>query len=224
MPSVHPGAQGTQETQGTAPAWPDLPAPAQESLDALLAGNTRFRRGESRQPMASLSLREELIAGQRPGAALFGCVDSRVPAEAVLDQGLGDLFTIRTAGHVVDAAVLGSLEFGVFELQIPLIVVLGHERCGAVNASIETIEAGESAPSAIGALVEAIRPSVDETRDITDHAARLDATIARHTAVTVAELTMRSPLLRDAIEAGKLSIVGARYSLTTAEILPIPPA
>lgn len=215
MPFVHPGAHGT------ASAWPSLPSPARESLGALLDGNARFRRGESRQPLASLPLREELVSGQRPGAACFGCVDSRVPAEAVLDQGLGDLFTIRTAGHVVDSAVLGSLEFGVFELEIPLIVVLGHERCGAVSAAIETIEAGESAPSAINSLVDAIRPSVDHTRGIDDHSRRLDATITRHTAMTAAELTMRSTLLREAVEDGRLSIVPAHYSLRTARILPV---
>jgi carbonic anhydrase len=215
MPSVHPGAPGT------ASVWPALPAPARQSLDALLDGNARFRRGESRQPLASLPHRDELLAGQRPAAACFGCVDSRVPAEAVLDQGLGDLFTIRTAGHVVDAAVLGSLEYGVHELEIPLIVVMGHERCGAVAAAIEALDAGEAAPSAIGALVEAIRPAVEHTRGIADPQERLDATIGHHTATTAAELVMRSSLLRSAVEAGQLSIVPARYSLTTAEILPL---
>ena len=215
MTSVRPGSREV------APVWPALPSPARESLAALLEGNARFRRGESRQPLASLPNREELISGQRPGAACFGCVDSRVPVEAVLDQGLGDLFTIRTAGHVVDSAVLGSLEFGVFELEIPLIVVMGHERCGAVSAAIETIEARAAAPSAIGSLVEAIRPSVDHTRVIEDHALRLGATISRHTVMTAAELTMRSSLLREAVEAGRLSIVAAHYSLSTAELLPI---
>ena len=215
MFTVHPGAPGT------AFAWPSLPTAARESLENLLEGNARFRRGESRQPLASLSRREELLAGQKPAAACFGCVDSRVPAEAVLDQGLGDLFTIRTAGHVVDTAVLGSLEFGFHELEIPLIVVLGHERCGAVTAAIEILDAGEEAPGAIGTLIEAIRPAVEESRGIADPVERLDTTIDLHTRTTAAELVLRSPLLRAAVEGGRLSIVPVRYSLSTAEILPI---
>jgi carbonic anhydrase len=206
---------------GAASSWPSLPPSAREPLEALLAGSARFRRGEPLQPMASLSRREELLAGQRPAAACFGCVDSRVPAEAVLDQGLGELFTIRTAGHVIDAAVLGSLEYGVHELEIPLVMVLAHERCGAVTAAIEVVDAGAQAPGAIAALVEAIRPAVEETRGIADHVERLEATIARHARATVAELQMRSPLLRGAVAAGRLSIVSAYYSLRTAEILPI---
>jgi carbonic anhydrase len=184
-------------------------------------GNTRFRGGECRQPLASLPHRDRLLVGQQPKAACFGCVDSRVPAEAVLDQGLGELFTIRTAGHVVDAAVLGSLEYGVHELEIPLIVVLGHERCGAVAAAIEAVEAAVRASSAIGTLVEAIRPAVEKTRDITDPAERLDATISGHTRTTAAELVMRSSLLRAAAESGRLSIVPARYRLSTAQFLPV---
>lgn len=206
---------------GAASGWPSLPPPARASLEALLAGNARFRRGEPQQPLASLDRRQELLAGQRPGAACFGCVDSRVPTEAVLDQGLGELFTIRTAGHVVDEAVLGSLEYGVHELEIPLIVVLGHERCGAVHAAIEAVDAGERAPGAIEALVEAIRPAVEETRWVADQAERLDETIARHTRATVLQLQGRSPLLRDAMAAGRLSMVAARYSLSTAEVLPV---
>ncbi len=91
---------------------------------------------------------------------VFGCVDSRVPPELVFDQGLGDIFNIRTAGHVIDNAALGSLEFGVAELGIPLLLVLGHERCGAVSATIQAVDHQEKAPGSIQALVEYIRPSV----------------------------------------------------------------
>lgn len=200
--------------------WPELPPRAGEALAALLAGNTRFCSGHPRHPHESPSRRRKLAEAQHPRASFFGCIDSRVPDEMVLDQGLGDLLTIRTAGHVLDTAALGSLEFGVHRLEIPLIMVLGHEGCGAVAAAIGALEDGAEAPSAIGLLVESIRPAVEATRGITDRVSRLDAAVRRHTRQTVADILERSRLLAAAVAAGQVGVVAARYSLQTGRITP----
>jgi carbonic anhydrase len=187
----------------------------------MLDGNARFRDGHSRHPHLSPRRRHELaVEGQHPVAAFFGCIDSRVPDEMVLDQGLGDLMTIRTAAHVLDSAALGSLEFCVHQLHVPLIMVVGHEKCGAVTAAIGVLERGVMVPGAIGRLVDAIRPSVEGTRAIDDPVARLDAAVRWHTRRTVTEMLDRSPVLTHAAEEGELGIVGARYDLETGEITP----
>jgi carbonic anhydrase len=201
-------------------AWPALPPRAQQALNELLAGNERFQSGHSRHPHESKARRQELEEGQHPMATFFGCVDSRVPDEVVLDQGLGDLFTVRTAGHVVDSAVLGSLEFGVHELGIPLIMVLGHERCGAVAAAIDAVVGGLSVPGAIGHLVAAIRPAVEGTRGILEAPLRLDAAVRRHTRTTAAALLDRSPILATAVDEGRLGVVAAHYGLHSGEVQP----
>lgn len=201
-------------------AWPALPPRAADSLRSMLAGNARFRGGRSRHPHESPTRRREVAAGQEPVAAFFGCIDSRVPDEMVLDQGLGDLMTIRTAAHILDTAALGSLEFCVHQLGVPLILVVGHERCGAVTAAISVLEGGVQVPGVIGRLVEALRPAVEATRAIDDHPARLDAAVRWHTRLTVAQLLDRSPVLTHAVEAGEVGIVGARYDLQTGEVTP----
>jgi carbonic anhydrase len=201
-------------------SWPDLPPPAAEALQIMLAGNARFRAGHPRHPHESLSRRHEVAAGQKPMAAFYGCIDSRVPDEMVLDQGLGDLLTVRTAAHVLDDAALGSLEFCVHQLRVPLIMVVGHERCGAVTAAIRVLEGGVQVPSAIRRLVEALRPALEATRSIDDAAARLDAAVRWHTRLTVSTLLDRSPVLKDGVEAGEVGIVAARYGLETGEITP----
>jgi carbonic anhydrase len=200
--------------------WPDLPPRAQKALAALLAGNARFRSGSPQHPHESPARRRKLASGQHPTAAFFGCIDSRVPNEMVLDQGLGDIVTIRTAGHALDTAALGSLEFSVHQLKVSLIMVLGHEGCGAVAAAIGALEHGVAAPSAIGDLVEIIRPAVEATRGSADRAHRLDAAVRRHTRQTVADILDRSRLLAAAVAAGKVGVVAARYSLRTGEITP----
>jgi carbonic anhydrase len=148
---------------------------------------------------------------------IFSCVDSRVPPELVFDRGIGDLFVIRTAGHVIDNAALGSIEFGAEELHIPLIVVLGHERCGAVSATVEATAPGMSAeaPGQIGTLVEAIRPAVDQVRDRPGDV--LDNAVRANVELTVAALRARSSLLEEAAHHG-LVIVGARYDLDTGGV------
>jgi carbonic anhydrase len=148
-------------------------------------------------------------------------VDSRVPPEIVFDRGLGDLFVIRTAAHVVDGAALGSIEYGVEELHVPLVVVMGHERCGAVVASIEAVDAGARAPGDIATLVEGIRPSVDAARGLPGD--RTDNTVRANVQRTVQRLDA-SPILHEAWVAGHLKIVGARYELDSGLVEVITPA
>ncbi|WP_068168289.1 carbonic anhydrase, partial [Rothia sp. ND6WE1A] len=133
--------------------------PAQ-ALKDLLAGNQRFVSGEVKHPNQDAERRADLASGQNPFATLFGCGDSRLAAEVIFDQGLGDMFVVRTAGHVVESAVLGSIEYAVVELGTPLVVVLGHDSCGAVTAAKDSLEKGELPGGYIRNLVEPILPSV----------------------------------------------------------------
>src|SRR5438093_4353999 len=134
------------------------------ALQRLLDGNARYVANKAERPDQTVERRLALAQAQHPFAAILGCADSRVPAEIVFDQGLGDLFVVRVAGPVLDEAVLGSLEFAVAELGLGLILVLGHERCGAVAATIAALERGADAPGRIADLVAAITPAVKRVR------------------------------------------------------------
>ena len=188
---------------------------ADQALKKMLDGNLRFQRGTLLWPDQTLDRRTEVAKKQNPFAIVFSCVDSRVPPELVFDQGLGDIFTIRTAAHVIDKAALGSLEYGVAELGIPLLVVMGHERCGAVNATISAVDQHEKAPGSIEALVDYIRPSVLEARGT--GAARLDDAIRLNTVRTV-KILRTSTIIKTALDKKKLSLIGARYDLDTGVV------
>jgi carbonic anhydrase len=192
-----------------------------EALHELLEGNRRYVEGRTTHPNQDSSRRAEVAAGQHPFALIFSCVDSRVPPEIVFDRGLGDLFVIRTAAHIVDGAALGSIEYGVEELHIPLVVVMGHERCGAVVASIEAVDAGARAPGDIATLVEGIRPSVEAARALPGD--RTDNTVRANVQHTVQRLDA-SPILHEAWVAGHLKIVGARYDLDSGVVEVMTPA
>ncbi|MDZ7318643.1 MAG: carbonic anhydrase [candidate division KSB1 bacterium] len=135
-----------------------------------------------------------------------------MPPELIFDQGLGDLFVIRSAGQVIDEAVLGSIEFGVFELGIPLIMVLGHSRCGAVTATIEMLEKNLSAEGSIGKLVENIKPSVDQ---VSGHGEQLIDRAARKNVELEISRLKAAPIVANALQQEKLKIVGAFYDLGT---------
>jgi carbonic anhydrase len=199
-----------------APSEPAVTNPA-EALARLKAGAERFASGGVHRPDQDTAHRATLAAGQHPFALVLSCVDSRVPPEIVFDQGLGDLFVARTAGQVLDHAVLGSIQYGVAELKIPLLVVLGHEKCGAVKATLEAVEK-HSAPMGndIDALVTAIKPAVHEAEEAkaTD---LLDAAVRHNVENIVADLGIK-PVLLPAVAAGTLKIVGARYDLDTGEV------
>jgi carbonic anhydrase len=171
---------------------------AGEALERLLEGNRRFASGAAEAPRRDAQRRAEQAKGQTPFAVILGCADSRVPPEIVFDQGIGDLFTVRVAGNIaVDDVTLGSIEFGVDVLDCPLLMVLGHEHCGAVKGAIDGVSTGY-----LGALVAPIVPVVDAVRGTTedDVAAAVDENVRRQ----VALLSSAFP---------NVSVVGARYAL-----------
>jgi len=202
-------------TQQATPIAEPAVASADEALQHLMEGNQRYVANKTVDPNQSESRRIEVAQGQHPFATILGCVDSRVPPEIIFDRGLGDLFVIRTAGQVLDNAVVGSIEFGVAELGIPLIMVLGHEKCGAVNATIEALENHTEAEGSISALVEGIRPAVEKAKgqpgDLLDNAVRanVEATVSR---------LKESFIMAQALTEGKIKIVGGRYDLDTGSV------
>ncbi|MFE9021914.1 carbonic anhydrase [Streptomyces sp. NPDC007808] len=187
---------------------PSTPA---EALRALAAGNRRWRSYRERHPDESPAVRQALTSGQHPFAVVLGCIDSRVPPELVFDQGLGDLMTVRSAGEVLDEAVLGSVAYGVLELDIPLVVVLGHQSCGAVKAAVAADGSDERLPAHIQYIADQIAPNIDRSKE---GDARVDSTIDANVRAVHARLAAE-PHLAAKVAAGELAIVGARYELTT---------
>lgn len=206
------GANGGSSAEPT--AEPAVTSP-DEALQRLLDGNQRYVNNRAVDPNQSETRRIEVATGQHPFATVLGCVDSRVPPEIVFDRGLGDLFVIRTAGQVLDQAVVGSIEFGALELGIPLVFVLGHESCGAVKATLETLEANGHAEGSIGYLVEAISPAIEAAHG--QEGDELDNAVKANVSLVVEQLK-QSPILSEAITNGKLKIVGGRYDLDKGEI------
>ncbi|MFD9727847.1 carbonic anhydrase [Streptomyces sp. NPDC059072] len=185
-----------------------ITTPAQ-ALRRLAAGNERWRTLRQEHPHESAYLRRRLVDGQQPFAIVLGCVDSRVPPELVFDQGLGDLLTVRSAGEVLDEAVLGSVAYGVLELHIPLIVVLAHQSCGAVAAAVHADETGQPLPAHIQYLADQIRPSIDHGQS---GPARIDATINANVRNVRTRLAAE-PDIAAKVASGQLAVVAARYDL-----------
>ncbi|AYJ52244.1 carbonic anhydrase [Rhodococcus sp. P1Y] len=179
---------------------------------SLKDGNQRFVAGEPLHPSQGIEDRTRLAEGQHPGAILFGCADSRVAAEIIFDQGLGDMFVVRTAGHTMDSSVLGSIEYGVAVLGAPLIVVLGHDRCGAVKATIDALDSGDTPGGYIRDVVERVTPSVLSARR--DGYTAVDDFEARHVEETANLLMQRSRIIADKVETGEVAIVGLTYRLS----------
>ncbi|ANZ39891.1 carbonic anhydrase [Lentzea guizhouensis] len=181
------------------------------AFELLLAGNQRFVAGTPEHPNQDAARRAEIAPGQRPFAVLFGCSDSRLAAEIIFDRGLGDLFVVRTAGHVVGAEVLGSIEYGVGVLDSPLVVVLGHDSCGAVAAACAALENGVTPAGYVRDVVERVTPSVLAARA----AGRVEADeiLAEHVRHTVDLLLDRSKVLAERVAAGQVGVVGLCYRL-----------
>lgn len=183
-------------------------------------GNERFVAGEPLHPRQDVERRAELAGFQAPQAALFGCSDSRLAAEIIFDKGLGDLFVVRNAGQVISDSVIGSLEYAVAVLDVPLIVVLGHDECGAVRAAIEAEQPdAPPLPPHIARLIEPIRPAVKRVPNGTGEPDIL-AVGREHLRDTVAELLEGSELIGAAIAAGTLAVVGANYRLREGRVVP----
>ncbi|MFE2145242.1 carbonic anhydrase [Streptomyces sp. NPDC059456] len=206
--SAHPASAAPAPEPG-APEAAGRPGSPEEALRRLTAGNRRWRTYRQEHPNESPSVRLRLTRAQQPFAVVLGCVDSRVPPELVLDQGLGDLLTVRSAGEVLDEAVLGSVAYGVLELDIPLVLVLGHQSCGAVGAAVHADETGQPLPAHIQYLADQIRPAIDhgQTGD-----ARIAATIDAHARRTRDRLAAEPDIARR-VATGRLAVVAARYDL-----------
>ncbi len=184
---------------------------------ALKEGNERFVAGHPEHPSQSIEHRASLAVAQRPTAVVFGCADSRVAAEIIFDQGLGDMFVVRTAGQVIDAAVLGSIEYAVSVLRVPLIVVLGHDSCGAVKATLDALDEGRVPSGFVRDVVERVTPSIILGRR--DGMTRVDEFEARHVIETGAQLLSRSSAIGSGVEAGEVAIVGVTYHLSDGRIV-----
>jgi len=183
---------------------------ADEALQLLFDGNRRYVAGQMKSPHKDEARRKEVASGQKPYAAVLGCADSRVPPEIIFDCGLGDLFIVRSAGQVMDRAILGSLELGVVELGIPLILVLGHSNCGAVNECLAVLEGRTHAHDQISALVEGIKPAVNQVKRKTGD--KVDNVVRANVELIVTQLK-NTPLLAEALSNGQVKIVGGCYDL-----------
>ncbi|BBX75929.1 carbonic anhydrase 2 [Mycobacterium shinjukuense] len=202
----------TGPVTGASGRMPDMPTTNPVAAwKALKEGNERFVAGKPEHPSQSVDHRASLAAGQKPTAVIFGCADSRVAAEIIFDQGLGDMFVVRTAGHVIDSAVLGSIEYAVTVLNVPLIVVLGHDSCGAVNAALAAINDGSLPGGYVRDVVERVAPSILLGRR--DGLQRVDEFEDRHVHETMANLMSRSRAIADRVAVGTLAIVGLSYQL-----------
>ena len=203
-----------------APARADAPAAAARSADevwkALLDGNHQFVAGGATCARQSPARRSELATTQHPIAVVVGCADSRVPPEVVFGQGLGDLFVIRVAGNVIDDEVLGSIEYAVERLGVPLVVVLGHERCGTVEAALGT----EPARGHVEALVRRIRAAVADARKRPGDA--IDNAVRDNVAASVKAVQTSKPVLAPLVQKGRVKVVGARYDLDSGAVELVP--
>jgi carbonic anhydrase len=182
-----------------------------EAWKKLLEGNARFVSGSSMHPNQDAARRSSLVNAQHPFAIIFGCSDSRLAAEIIFDLGLGDAFVVRTAGHVLDEAVIGSLEYGVDVLEVPLIVILGHDSCGAVTAAKETVDTGEMPRGGIRDLVERITPSVLSARRAGND--NLNDMVIENVRQSSARLLDSSRAISEAVDAGRTAVVGVAYRL-----------
>lgn len=185
----------------------------ERALQRLMDGNARFVKHKEKHPDLSFARRRELNEqGQHPYAVILGCSDSRVPPELIFDEGLGGLFVIRDAGNVVDDDVLGSIEYAVEHLGVQLVLVLGHEKCGAVTAALESGEA----PGHIQKVVDAILPAIAQARELPgDRVHNCVVANARHVAF---QIRTSEPILRLAVETNRLQVVAANYNMGTGVV------
>ena len=187
-----------------------------EALALLQQGNAAFVDDAPSGADIGQARRHELAKGQRPFAVIVGCSDSRVAPELLFSRGLGELFVIRVAGNTVDLAAEGSIEYAVAELGAPLVVVLGHERCGAVAGAVSLVQQHTVFPGAISDIIEPIVPAVvkamDQPGDLLDNAVR------ENVRRMVARLKAAGPILPDLVRSGRLRIVGGRYDLDEGRV------
>jgi carbonic anhydrase len=195
------------------------PVNPDQALHDLMEGNQRFKNGKTKGPRRSPADFSRLAAAQYPEAIIVSCSDSRVAPEILFDVGVGDIFVIRVAGNVVSGAgvtVKGSIEYGVAELNAPLIMVLGHSNCGAVKAAKQHIDATDSLPGAIDGLVELVKPAVAKSKG--EPGDPLVNAIRENVEIGVEKLKSLEPILAPKVRDGKVKVVGAVYDLSTGEV------
>jgi carbonic anhydrase len=197
------------------------PQTAAEALDELRRGNQRFLAGRPRHPDEDEAWRDKLVEGQHPFVTLLGCSDSRIPPELLFDQGFGDMFVIRVAGNVLDPFIEGSIEYGVHHLHTPLLLVLGHEDCGAVKAALASAQERAQEPREIQKLVEALEPSFRALTGADNPTALVHAAVEANVQRAVEELR-RLPALEESLREGKLLIIGGVYELATGRVNLLP--
>lgn len=186
-----------------------------EALKKLLAGNKRFVSQTMSHGHQTVERRMDQSGGQTPFAIIVSCSDSRVGPEVVFDQGIGDLFVVRTAGEVVTDVAMGSIEYAAAHLNVPLIMVVGHEKCGAVTAAIE----GGEAPGSIGSIVNLIKPAVEKAKG---QGGNLLDNAIRNNAILVSETIAASPIIKEKLAKGELKIVRGVYDLDEGVVKPVP--
>jgi carbonic anhydrase len=184
-----------------------------EAAQRLIDGNARFVAGDPEHPRQDAEHRTALANTQHPFAIILSCADSRASPELLFDQGFGDLFVVREAGNVLDDHTLGSIEYGAEHLHSPLIVVMGHKRCGAIAAARDTIAAKGKAEGHIASLVEAIRPAVEAT-----NGQDADATCRANIRSMVQALRTSEPILKHMVDEGEVAVVGAYYDLDSGAV------
>lgn len=195
----------------------EIPSTSPESLNPdaalqkLMEGNQRFVQHQPQYPDQSALRLQEVAQAQHPFATILSCADSRVPAEIVFDQGIGDIFDVRIAGNIATSEAIGSIEYAVVLLGSPLLMVMGHERCGAVTAAVQN----QSLLGDIGTFVKAIKPAVEKVKDQSGDAVE-NAVVAN--VQYQLERLKRSQLLTEQVRSGKLKIVGGRYDLDTGKV------
>ncbi len=206
------GEEAEAQTTPTKTQSRPKPVSPDEALKKLLQGNERFVAGKRANPNQSQLRLLETSVAQYPYASILGCADSRVPAEIVFDQGLGDLFVVRVAGNVASQTAIGSLEFSSAVLGSQLIVVLGHAKCGAVVAAVK----GDPLPGRIGVFVEEIKPAVESVRQKTGDLEK--NSIIANIQYQVKKLPETSTILGGLLKEGKLKIVGGIYDLSSGKV------
>ena len=191
-----------------------------QALARLMAGNAKFVAGSREAPRALAERRADVAAAQRPFAMVLCCADSRVPPEHVFDQSVGDLFVCRVAGNILEPGTLGSFEYAVASIGSPaILVVLGHQRCGAVTDTIKLVQSGKRAPASIQTIVDAIAPAVAATPQGSLSEGEYAEAVVRTNARLVAHaMTARSAILEKAVEAHHLEVVAARYSIDSGRV------
>jgi len=185
---------------------------ADQALQKLMEGNKRYVEFKRTYPDQDELRLKAVAQAQHPFAVILGCADSRVPPEILFDEGLGDLFVIRVAGNILDDGTLASIEFATAELGVPLVMVLGHERCGAVAATLK----GDEVPGHISRLLDAIKPALEEVKGKTGN--QLDNAVRANIKMVVGQITSSEPVLTELVQQGKLKIVGGRYDLDSGAV------